>query len=155
MIDISATIDAMWTKFEADSALSTLLAKGTTYKYEAGKLIKVLDLKPANCPALALYPATDAGVWAPAFNARQPLADQLGVVIEGATAGHDFRQITALAGHVRRVLAANIRAGLGLVHLGPEQIDYQGLTWIPRPSENDLIEMWLFQVTAVCTYRIV
>ena len=151
------TLDALWTILDADEAFAALMTKGTKYKLASGEMLRPLLYEPAWCPILAIAPEPDGSQWPPARRDRGPgLAQLFAVRVEGATSGQARAPVLALSeGFYDAIAADMVRVtGSKLKALGVNEVDFQGLSFEPRPGPNDVIETWSFRVTCLVKYRV-
>ena len=93
-------LNAIWSRLQADSAMSALLKGGTLFRFNGQGVLTRLEILPAVCPVFAMAPAAGLHHWPPAKRKRGPAAvleRRTAFLIEMATAGEDSRDIVDLA----------------------------------------------------------
>ena len=151
------TISAFWTVLEADETWAALMTtKANKIKLTNAELLHKLTLEPSNCPLFGIAPEPEGSQWPPARRRRGPgLAKVFAVGVEGAVAGQPRAPILAMAEAFFDAIEADMQLATGsvLAALDVDEVDYQGLSFLAQPNQNDVIESWSFRVTAIVRYR--
>jgi hypothetical protein len=151
-------LNALWSRLQADSAMSALLKGGTLFRFNGQGVLTRMAIMPAICPVLALAPAAGfAHHWPPAKRRRGPAAElerRTAFVIEMATAGDDSRNIVNLAEAFEDFMSRQFEAdnfGLGSTFADAE---YSNQSYAAKLALDKHIELWQFTATMACKFRI-
>jgi hypothetical protein len=151
-------LNAVWSRLQADSAMSALLKGGTLFRFNGQGVLTRFEVTPAACPVFAMAPA--AGPlhhWPPAKRRRGPAAGlerRTAFLIEMATAGEDSRNIVDLAEGFEDFMSRQFQAdnfGLGSTFA---EAEYSNPSYTPKIALQKHIELWQFTATMVCKFRI-
>lgn len=150
-------LNAVWSRLQADSAMSALLKGGTLFRFNGQGVLTRREILPAVCPVFAMGPAEDLHYWPPAKCKRGPAAvleRRTAFLIEMATAGEDSRRIVDLAEGFEDFMNRQFRAdnfGLGATFA---EAEYSNPSYAPKLALQKHIELWQFTATMVCKFRI-
>lgn len=148
-------VDALWTKIAADTTFCAFLSGGELYKFADGELLRKLDYESLRCPFLAMAPAPAGSQWrAVGLRSVGEGEERLALSVEGGTKGQDRRQILELAEAFRDFLSRQIATGFALGIDEPYEIAFEGLEFEPRPSKENVIELWVFRVTCIVKFQL-
>jgi hypothetical protein len=150
-------LNAIWSRLQADSAMSALLQGGTMFRFNGQGVLTRLEIMPAICPVFAMAPAAGGHHWPPAKRRRGPAATlerRTAFVVEMATAGEDSRNIVNLAEGFEDFMTRQFQAdGFGLGSTLAEA-EYSNESYVPKTALTKHIELWQFTATMVCKFRI-
>jgi hypothetical protein len=148
-------LNVLWSRLQADSAMSALLKGGSLFRFNGQGVLTRLEIMPAICPVFALAPAPAGHHWPPAKRRRGPeLERRTAFLIEMATAGEDSRDIVNLAeafeDFMRRQFDAD-NFGMGAVFA---EAEYANQSYVPKLGLEKNIKLWQFTMTMNCKFRI-
>jgi hypothetical protein len=153
----SDVLNAVWSRLQADAAMSALLRGGTLFRFNGQGVLTRLEITPAICPVFALAPAAGGHHWPPAKSRRGPAATlerRAAFMVEMATGGEDSRKIVDLAEGFEDFMHRQFSAdnfGLGATFA---EAEYSNHSYVPKLALTKHIELWQFTATMVCKFRI-
>ncbi len=150
-------LNAVWSRLQADSAMSALLSGGTLFRFNGQGVLTRLEIMPVVCPIFAMAPAAGLHHWPPAKLKRGPAAGlerRTAFFIEMATAGEDSRLIVDLAEGFEDFMSRQFQVdnfGLGAIFA---EAEYSNPSYAPKLGLQKHIEFWQFTGTMICKFRI-
>ncbi len=149
-------LNALWSRLQADAAMSALLKGGTLFRFNGQGVLTRMAIMPATCPVFAMAPAPGfSHHWPPAKRRRGPgLERRTAFLIEMATAGDDSRNIVNLAEAFEDFMSRQFQAdnfGLGSTFA---EAEYSNQSYAAKLALDKHIELWQFTGTMTCKFRI-
>jgi hypothetical protein len=150
-------LNAIWSRLQADAAMSALLKGGTLFQFNGQGVLTRLEIMPAVCPVFAMAPARGGHRWPPARRKRGPavgLVRRTAFVLEMATAGEDSRHIISLAEGFEDFMSRQFKTdnfGLGSTFA---EAEYSNQSYVPKIALQKHIELWQFTATMICKFRL-